>query len=67
MSFVLAQRRLPFSFCYTEAVKIPEVLWKIKELCLFRIIAQQFVVKTSFRIDKKGGKGEEIHVKPYNR
>jgi len=32
MNFVLAQRRLSFSFCYIEEVKIPEVLSKIKEL-----------------------------------
>ena len=57
MSFVLAQRCLPFSFCYIEAVKIPRGTFENQRtLCLFRIIAQE-VVKTSFRIDqKKGGK-----------
>jgi len=67
MIFVLAQRRLPFSFCYAGAVKkISEVLSKNQRtLCLFRIIAQQ-VVKTSFRIDKKGGEKEE-EIKAYKR
>ena len=51
--FVLAQRLLPFSFCYTEAVKIPEVLSKIKELCVSFESSHNQVVKTGFRIDKK--------------
>lgn len=46
--FVLAQRLSPFSFCYTEAVKIPEVLSKIKELCVSFESSHSQVVKTGF-------------------
>jgi len=64
--FVLAQRLLLSSFCYTEAVKIPEVLPKIKELCVSFESSRSQVVKTGFRIERKK-KGKEEEIKPYKR